>query len=113
MSLKHIRDMGEEQVSRLATRLLSNESFVLAVQSIISRTLRTREHVESGMRSLLTSLAVPTSDDLETISERLTDLEVRLDGLSRKVESLEKKKKSSRRKKSDVSSETPDEAAES
>lgn len=117
MMLKHIKDMGEEQITRLATRLLSNESFVLAVQTIVSRTLRTKDQLEGGLRTVLANLAVPTSEDLDVISERMIELEAQVTELSEKVEEMERKqrakKPSSRKKSSGASSKTRSRSAES
>ncbi len=96
--LKHIKDMGEEHITRLATRLLSNEAFVLAVQRIASRTLRTREQIEGGLRAVLSSLAVPTSEDLDEIGDRLADIEERVDELARVLASHQEAGKRSARK---------------
>lgn len=87
--LKQIKDMGEEQATRLATRLIANETFVLAVQALVSRTLRTREQLESAVRKVLSSLAVPTADDMETIADRLADIESQMDELFHRIESME------------------------
>lgn len=98
MILKHIKDMGEEQITRLATRLLSNESFVVALQAIVSRTLRTREQIEDGLRVVLASLAVPTSEDMESLADRIAAIEERIEELGGRLEEIEEAPSEERRR---------------
>jgi BMFP domain-containing protein YqiC len=87
--MKKIKDMGEEQLTRLATQLLSNEKFVLAMQSVIARTLKTREQLEGAVQTVLAGLSVPSRNDLDDLTDRLGDLEALVDELARKVDAVE------------------------
>ena len=89
MLLKNIKDASEEHITRLATKLLSNESFVLALQAMVSRTLRTRDQLESALRVVLATLAVPTSEDIDGLADRVADLEAQIESISRRIETQE------------------------
>lgn len=87
--LKQIRNKSEEQVTRLATYLISNEGFVTAVQAVVSRMLRTREQLEGGVKMVLGSLAVPTEDDMAMLQDRIVDLEIQVEQLVERMEAAE------------------------
>lgn len=87
--LKKIKDMGEEQVSKLAERLLSNEAFMTAVQKVVERTMRTREAAESFARFALGSLNLPTRADIDRIATKVEEIEELLDELSAKLDAVE------------------------
>lgn len=87
--LKKIKDLGEEQVSKLATQLLSNEKFVTAMQSVMMRSLKTREQLEATGRFLLGTLGLPAKTDLEKLGAKIEEIDEMLDGLGEKLDALE------------------------
>lgn len=87
--LKRVMEAGEQQVSRLASQLLSNERFVAAIQNIVSRTLEARTELNKNLERALASMNLPTHGDIDAINRHLDDLDraiVELDGKLSRLE---------------------------
>ena len=84
---------GEERIGKIAQQLLSNEKFVTAIQSLISKTLQAKGTVDKSIRSALGAMNLPSTADLETLREKLDDLERLLGQVEGKVDDLVEAKK--------------------
>ena len=79
---------GEERIGKIAQQLLSNEKFVTAIQSLISRTLQAKGTLDKSIRSALGAMNLPSTADLELLREKIDDLERMLGQVEGKVDEL-------------------------
>lgn len=90
--MKKLVQTGEERVGKLAQQLLSNERFVAAVQTIVSRTLSAKGTLDKSLRTALGAMNLPSTGDLEILREKVDDLERLLSNVEAKVDQLLEKK---------------------
>jgi polyhydroxyalkanoate synthesis regulator phasin len=86
--MKKLVATGEERVGKLAQQLLSNERFVAAVQTIVSRTLSAKGTLDKSLRTALSAMNLPSTGDLEILREKVDDLERLLSNVEAKVDQL-------------------------
>ncbi|HLL56254.1 MAG TPA: hypothetical protein VK447_22005 [Myxococcaceae bacterium] len=91
--MKKLVETGEERIGKLAQQLLSNEKFVTAVQSIVSRSLAAKGTLDKSLRSALSAMNLPSTADLELLRGKVEDLEKLLSSIESKVEALAERKK--------------------
>jgi polyhydroxyalkanoate synthesis regulator phasin len=91
--MKKLVETGEERIGKLAQQLLSNEKFVTAVQSIVSRSLAAKGTLDKSLRSALSAMNLPSTADLELLRGKVEDLEKLLSSIEGKVEALAERKK--------------------
>ncbi len=89
--MKKLVATGEERIGKLAQQLLSNEKFVSALQSLVTRTLSAKGLLDKSIRSALSAMNLPSTADIETLKEKIEDLEQLLEGMESKVDQLAKK----------------------
>lgn len=90
--MKKLVETGEERIGKLAQQLLSNEKFVVAVQSIVSRTLAAKGTLDKSLRTALSAMNLPSTADLEQLKSKVEDLERLLSSVEGKLENLASKK---------------------
>jgi polyhydroxyalkanoate synthesis regulator phasin len=86
--MKKLVATGEERVGKLAQQLLSNERFVAAVQTIVSRSLSAKGTLDKSLRTALGAMNLPSTGDLEILREKVDDLERLLSNVEAKVDQL-------------------------
>jgi len=86
--MKKLVATGEERVGKLAQQLLSNERFVSAVQTIVSRSLSAKGTLDKSLRTALGAMNLPSTGDLEILREKVDDLERLLSNVEAKVDQL-------------------------
>jgi hypothetical protein len=86
--MKKLVETGEERIGKIAQQLLSNEKFVLAVQSIVSRTLAAKGTLDKSLRSALAAMNLPSTADLEVLRSKVDDLERLLSSVEGKLDTL-------------------------
>ncbi len=86
--MKKLVATGEERVGKIAQQLLSNERFVAAVQTIVSRTLSAKGTLDKSLRTALGAMNLPSTGDLEILREKVDDLERLLSNVEAKVDQL-------------------------
>jgi hypothetical protein len=86
--VKRLVESGEERIGRLAQQILSNDTFVAAVQNIVSRSLAAKGTLDRSLRTALAAINLPSSADLEGLSRKVDDLERLLSSVEGKVDSL-------------------------
>jgi HPt (histidine-containing phosphotransfer) domain-containing protein len=84
---------GEERIGKIAQQLLSNDKFVTAIQSLISKTLQAKGTLDKSIRSALGAMNLPSTADLELLREKIDDLERMLGQVEGKVDDLVEAKK--------------------
>ncbi len=86
--MKKLVATGEDRVGKIAQQLLSNERFVAAVQTIVSRTLSAKGTLDKSLRTALGAMNLPSTGDLEILREKVDDLERLLSNVEAKVDQL-------------------------
>lgn len=91
--VKRIVETGEERVGKLTQQLMSNEKFVAAVQSLVTRSLAAKGTLDSALRTALAAMNLPSTSDLEQLRAKVDDLERLLTSVESKVDALSAAKK--------------------
>jgi polyhydroxyalkanoate synthesis regulator phasin len=91
--MKKLVATGEERVGKLVQQLMSNESFVTGVQTLVSRALSAKGAMDKSIKTALSAMNLPSTGDLDTLREKIDDLERILTQLESKVDVLVDKKK--------------------
>ncbi|ATB42595.1 hypothetical protein [Cystobacter fuscus] len=91
--VKRIVETGEERVGKLTQQLMSNEKFVAAVQSLVTRSLAAKGTLDSALRTALSAMNLPSTADLEQLRAKVDDLERLLTSVESKVDALSAAKK--------------------
>jgi len=86
--VKRLVQTGEERVGKLASTLLSNENFVAAVQSLVSKSLAAKGTVDKSLRSALAAMNLPSSADVESLRSKVEELDRLLTSVEKKVDAL-------------------------
>ena len=86
-------ESGEERIGKLAQQLLSNETFVSAIQGLVSRSLAAKGNLDKSLRSALSAMNLPSTVDLENLRSKVEDLEQLLSSVEGKVDRLLEGKK--------------------
>lgn len=90
--MKKLVATGEERIGKLVQQLMSNEKFVAGIQTIVSRGLSAKGSLDKSIRTALSAMNLPSTGDLETLREKIDDLETLLGKLEGKVDQLVEKK---------------------
>ena len=91
--MKKLVATGEERIGKLVQQLMSNEKFVAGVQTIVSRGLSAKGTVDKSIRSALSAMNLPSTGDLETLREKIDEVEKLLGTLEGKIDQLVDTKK--------------------
>lgn len=91
--MKKLVATGEERIGKLVQQLMSNEKFVSGVQTIVSRGLSAKGTVDKSIRSALSAMNLPSTGDLETLREKIDEVEKLLGTLEGKIDQLVDTKK--------------------
>lgn len=90
--MKKLVATGEERIGKLVQQLMSNEKFVAGIQTLISRALSAKGTMDKSIRTALSAMNLPSTGDLDTLREKIDDLEKVLGQLESKVDVLVQKK---------------------
>jgi polyhydroxyalkanoate synthesis regulator phasin len=91
--MKKLVATGEERVGKLVQQLMANETFVAGVQTLVSRALSAKGTLDKSIKTALSAMNLPSTGDLETLREKLDDLERVLGQMESKVDVLVDQKK--------------------
>jgi polyhydroxyalkanoate synthesis regulator phasin len=86
--MKKLVETGEERIGRIAQQLLSNERFVAAIQTIVSRTLAAKGSFDKSLRTALAAMNVPSTADMEVLRGKIEELERLLSSIETKIDSV-------------------------
>jgi len=95
---------GEEQMSKLASQLLSNERFMSALQKTVSAALDAKGTMEKGVQTALAAMNIPTAGDVKKLEGKIEELEKVFEGLSAKIAELQKKEPTTQAERTSASS---------
>ena len=68
--------------------LLSNERFVMAIQTLIQRTLSAKGVLDKSLRSALAAMNLPSTEDVESLRRKIADLDATLSRIESKLEKV-------------------------
>jgi hypothetical protein len=88
---KKVLASGEEQFSKIASQLISNEKFVATLQVAVTRALEAKGAFDRQVSGTLASMHVPTTQDVQKLNDRLDELERIFEGLVTKVDAINAK----------------------
>lgn len=91
--MKKLVATGEERIGKLVQQLMANEKFVAGIQTIISRAFSAKGTLDKSLRTALSAMNLPSTGDLETLKEKIEELEKLLGQVETKVDQLVEKKK--------------------
>ena len=87
---KGMRDANLDAWSKMMIQLVNSEAYAQATAVMLDAWLTGsgafRKAVQSSMTQALTSVNMPTREDVTRLAERLTNIEVRLDNLEAKLD---------------------------
>ena len=87
---KALRDQNMDAWSKMMIQLVNTEAYSQATAVMLDAWLSGsgpfRKAVQASMAQALTSVNMPTRDDVTRLAERLTNIEVRLDNLEAKLD---------------------------
>ena len=83
-----IKTFGEEKVGQIANQLLSNETFVNALQSFITKSINAKTFIDKNIQMGLSTINVPSFEDIERLQQKIDGLEVQMEKLALKVEQI-------------------------
>ena len=83
---------GEAQVGKLAQQILANEKFVTGIQTVVQKTLGAKGAFDRNIRVALSAMNLPSTQDLEQLRGKVSELEAVLVKLDEKVGQLLEKK---------------------
>lgn len=90
--MKKLVETGEERIGKVAQQLLSNEKFVAAIQTLVTRSLAAKGTLDKSLRSALSAMNLPSTADVELLRGKVEDLERMLSSIETKVEKLASRK---------------------
>ncbi len=85
-AVKRALRAGEERVGKLVTGLLSSERVMHGVQAVMTSALTAKSTFDRGVKTALSAVNLPTTEDVEELRHKLVELEALLDGIADKVE---------------------------
>jgi polyhydroxyalkanoate synthesis regulator phasin len=88
--LKKMIATGEERMSKMAANLLTNEKLMGVVQKTFSAALDAKGLVEKNLQAALSTLNVPTANDVKKLEGKLEELEKVFESLSTRIADLAK-----------------------
>jgi polyhydroxyalkanoate synthesis regulator phasin len=91
--MKKLVETGEERIGKIAQQVLSNETFVATVQTLVSRSLAAKGTLDSALRSALSAMNLPSTADVEALRSKVDDLERLLSSVESKLDALAASKK--------------------
>jgi hypothetical protein len=83
--VKRALTAGEERMGKLVTQLLSNERVMQGVQTVVASALNAKSTFDRGVKSAMQAVNLPTTEDVEELRRKLSELEVLLDQLAARV----------------------------
>jgi polyhydroxyalkanoate synthesis regulator phasin len=85
---KRMFELGEEQVGKLTSQLLSSEKFVNAVQTIVNNSLKAKGLLDKNIRLALAAMNLPSVADVEALKTKLEELDQTIRRLEESVSKI-------------------------
>ena len=84
-TLRRALAAGEEQMSKVMGRLLSNERVTTGLSGLVRSALQARETFDRGVQQALRAANLPSREDVAALRRKLEELESMIDGLADRV----------------------------
>lgn len=88
--LKTMRNDSMDAWSKMMTQFVNTEAYAEATGTVLDSWLSSsapfRKAIENSMAQALANLNMPTRDEITSLAERLTNIEMRLDDLDAKLD---------------------------
>jgi len=92
---KSLRDSSMDSWAKMMIQLVNTEAYARATATMLDAWLSTsapfRKALESSMTQVLGNFNMPTRDDVISLAERMTNIEVRLDDIEVRLDDLNAK----------------------
>jgi hypothetical protein len=85
-AVKKALSIGEERMGRLVTQLLSNERVMHGVQTVVSSALNAKSTFDKSVKTAMGAVNLPSTEDMDELRRKLSELESVVDGLTEKLE---------------------------
>lgn len=89
---KKLIQKGEERMGKMAADLLSNERVMGALQKTVGAALEAKGLVERNVQTALSTMNIPTAQDVQKLDGKIEELERVIDTLTQKIIELQKEK---------------------
>lgn len=86
--VKKLVATGEQQVGKIVQQVLANEKFVAGIQTVVQTTLTAKGAFDKNVRAALSAMNLPSTDDLEQLRTKVSELEAMLVKVDEKVSQL-------------------------
>lgn len=86
--LKKMIATGEEQLGRIASMVIGNPRFVQTLQVAVSRAIDAKGLLDRQVASTLSTLHVPSTQDMNKLNDRLDELERIFESVVEKVDAI-------------------------
>lgn len=86
--VKKLVATGEQQVGKIVQQVLANEKFVSSIQTVVQTTLSAKGAFDKNVRVALSAMNLPSTDDLEQLRNKVSELEAMLVKVDEKVSQL-------------------------
>jgi hypothetical protein len=84
-AVKRALAAGEERMGKLVTQILSSERVMHGVQTVVASALNAKSTFDSGVKTAMQAVNLPTTDDVAELRRKLSELEGLIDGLAARV----------------------------
>src|SRR5512146_199448 len=84
-AVKRALAAGEERMGKLVTQLLSNERVMHGVQTVVASALNAKSTLDRSVKTAMQAVNLPTTEDVEELRRKLSELEILLDDLAARV----------------------------
>ncbi len=90
--LKEMRDANMDHWAKMMVEFVNTEAYAESTGAMLDAWLTTsgplRKQMEKSMAQALAQLNLPSRDDINRISERLTNIEMRLDDMEAQIDEI-------------------------
>jgi hypothetical protein len=70
-----VMSRGEEGIGKVVAQVLSDERVTTGIQGFVESTQAARRQIERGIRHVLHAFQIPTLEEIETIREKIGEIE--------------------------------------
>lgn len=89
--MKKLVETGEQRIGKLVQQLMANEKFVAGIQGIITRAFAAKGTLDKSIKTALSAMNLPSTGDVETLKEKIEELEKLLGQVEGKLDALAEK----------------------
>jgi len=91
-AVKRALTAGEQRVGSLVTQILASERVMQGVQTVVSSAMSAKSALDRGVKTAMQAVSLPTTEEVEELRCKLSELEAMLDGLSTRLDGAQRPK---------------------